>query len=84
MTENRNKLFNRAARSPQGLGPSAASTNRETQIDESNRNKWLKPAEIIYFELYPHPERQGHAYLTSIVDIYSLHLYLTFISDIYI
>ena len=39
---------------------------------------------IIYFELYPHPERSRHAYLTSIVDIYSLHSYLTFISDIYI
>ena len=37
---------------------------------------------IIYFELYPHPERQRHAYLTSIVDIYSLHSYLTFLSDI--
>ena len=39
---------------------------------------------IKYFELYPHSERQRHAYLTSIVDIYTLHSYLTFISDIYI
>ena len=34
---------------------------------------------IIYFELYPHPERQRHAYLTSIVDIYP-----AFIFDVYI
>ena len=41
-------------------------------------------SQIIYFELYPHPERERHAYLTSIVDINSLHSYLAFISDIYI
>ena len=38
----------------------------------------------IYFELYPHPEKERHVYLTCIVDIYSLHSYLAFISDNYI
>ena len=32
----------------------------------------------------PHPEKERHVYLTCIVDIYSLHSYLAFISDNYI
>ena len=74
-----------------------------TFVQKCYQNHWcyyvsLPKHKIIYFELYPHPKRKfdidiwrlylisisEHLYLTFISEIYLWHLCLTFIFDIYI